>query len=367
MKVLTLVDVTDRSEIFLHKSLKEAGVDLEIVCSPSAHAYDSFPQMGIPVTRLSLKSRIDLSGIRTITEKLRNGYFDIAHAATNRTLSNVLLASRGTPIKHIAYRGTIGHLSRLDPASWLVYLNPRVDKIVCVSNAVREYLLSLNIPPSRLVTIYKGHDISWYTGHKAPELSKFGIPPDAFIVGFTGSMRPVKGVDVLIQSALHLPEHLKIHFLLVGEVHDRKIEKLARNKKIRHMIHLAGFREDAPALAGACNVFVMPSIHREGLPRAVIEAMAQGVPAIATNVGGMPELVVDQENGLIVPPRDPQALARAVLYFAEDPSRCRVFGKHAQERIRTHFNIQTTIKQTIQLYEEVLNDSIASDPYCKRR
>lgn len=355
MRVLIVTSYSDRSQIALYQNLVKAGIDIELVCDPQAPEQRTLTEAGISVSQLTIRHRLDFRAVGYIREKLKRKKYDIIYAPENKSLSVSLIASWGIDTKCIAYRGTIGHLSRLDPASWLVYLNPRVDKIVCVSNAVREYLLSLRISPSRLVTIYKGHDISWYANQSAPTLSGFGIPENAFVVGFTGSMRPVKGVDVLIQSALHLPEHLKIHFLLVGEVRDRKIKRLARNEKIGHLIHFTGFREDASALAGACNVFVMPSIGREGLPRAVIEAMAQGIPAIVTNVGGMPEIVVNQENGLIVPPRDPQALACAISYFASTPSRCRVFGEHARERIRTHFNIQTTIKQTIELYEEVMS------------
>lgn len=356
MKVLIIASLIDRSETFLFRMLRESGIYLEFIGHPSDPVCESFQSEGMSVTRLPFKSRVDLGAVRMIRNKLKGGNFDIIHAFTNRCLSNALLASRGIPVKHIGYRGTIGHLSRWDPASWLTYLNPRVDRIVCVSDAVRQYLLSMRIPPSRLATIYKGHDVSWYGDGEPPSLSEFGIPSEAFIVGFTGDMRPVKGVDVLIQSALHLREFPKIHFLLIGQVRDRKIEKLAREEKIRDMIHFTGFRKDAPALMRAANVFVMPSIGREGLPRGVIEAMSQRVPAIVSDVGGMPELVKDNECGLVVPPGDPEALANAIRFFAEDPARAKEFGDRAYERIKNHFNIQTTIKETIELYKEVISN-----------
>ena len=101
------------------------------------------------------------------------------------------------------------------------------------------------------------------------------------------------------------------------------------------------------------DVFVMPSIKREGLPRAVIEAMAQGTPAIVSDVGGMPEIVVHGECGLVVPPKDPAALAKALIRLARDPVRCRRFSKRAPERIQSHFNIQTTIRQTVGLFRQL--------------
>ena len=100
-------------------------------------------------------------------------------------------------------------------------------------------------------------------------------------------------------------------------------------------------------MAGAFDVFVMPSLEREGLPRAVIEAMAQGIPAFVTDVGGMPEIVVNGECGLVVPPNDPEALSQAIISLAKDTSLCRRFSDNASMRIRDHFNIQATIRETV--------------------
>jgi glycosyltransferase involved in cell wall biosynthesis len=211
----------------------------------------------------------------------------------------------------------------------------------------------MRLPPSRLTTIHKGHDVDWYSPGQPGDLEEFGVPEGSFVVGFSGNMRPVKGIDVLIRSALLLPPG-NIHFLLVGEVRDRRIERLARDAGLPDRMHFTGFRKDASALMGACSLFVMPSVEREGLPRALIEAMSQALPVVVTDVGGMPEVVVDKENGLIVPPRDPESLARAIESFAGDPERCVEFGRRARERIISHFNINATIERTMALYEDVL-------------
>jgi glycosyltransferase involved in cell wall biosynthesis len=202
------------------------------------------------------------------------------------------------------------------------------------------------------VTIHKGHDPAWYSGTPPASLAGFGIPAGATVVGFTGNMRPVKGVDVLIEAARQLPSSPPIHFLLVGEVRDSRIERLARDARVRDRLHFTGFRKDAPALAGACDIFVMPSVEREGLPRSLIEAMAQGVAPVVSDVGGMPELVAKDECGLVVPPRDPQALAQAILALAQDPVRRQAFGRRARVRIETDFHIRHTIEKAIALFRE---------------
>ena len=112
-----------------------------------------------------------------------------------------------------------------------------------------------------------------------------------------------------------------------------------------------GHRDDAPALTAASDVFVLPSVKREGLARSLIEAMAYRRPVIATNCGGTPELVVDGESGIIVPVRDSIAISRAIMKLYNDPVLRQRLGDGARARISQHFRIEDTIKQTLDLYQ----------------
>ena len=355
MRILFVHTQPDRSEIEMCRGFARRGVEVDAVCSPEWKGGEPLVEGGVAVTKLSIRHRLDLRAVHRLRKLLCARRPDIVYAPLNSTLSVSLIAARGVGIKVIGYRGTIGHLSRWDPGSRLTYLHPRLDRIVCVSKAVERYLTDMGVPTERLRTIYKGHRVSWYDSDESVSLSEFGIPDGAFVVGFTGNMRPVKGVDVLLKSVEHLPGDLNIHCLLVGEVRDKRIPKIASGKRIRQRVHFTGFRSDAAAIAGACDVFVMPSVEREGLPRAVIEAMAQSIPPIVTNVGGMPELVVDRECGRVVPPRDPEALADAIATLVRDPGIRHEYGRRARERIQTHFNIDQTIEQMLTLFNEVLN------------
>lgn len=353
MRALIVTTFNDRSEQAIYRALVAAGIEVDLVCHPEAPEQDPLRQAGVGIIPDRIRHRLDWPAVVRLRRRLRAKHYDLIHAPRNSTLSVALLASRGLRIGHIAYRGTIGHLSHWDPASWLTYLNPRVDRIICVSEAVREYLLGLGIRPDAAVTIHKGHDPAWYADLPCPALTSFGIPADAVVVGFTGNIRPVKGVEVLLESARMIPPDRRIHFLLVGEVRDADIRRQAEDPALRGRVHLAGFRKDAAALAGRCDIYVMPSVAREGLPRSVIEAMAQGVPPIVSKVGGMPELVVDGQSGLVVPPRDPAALADAIVTLALDANRRRKLGLQARERIQTDFHVATTAARMIALYRDV--------------
>ncbi len=354
MRVLLVAGGGDRPETQAAVRLATAGVEMAAVCEPDSLASRTYAGAGLPVFLHTFTSRLDWRGVGVIRAALRAHAPDIVHAFTNRALACALLATRGRAVRVVAYRGTMGHLSRWDPASWLAYLNPRIDRIICVSEAVRRYLLTLRLPPERLVTIHKGHALEWYEGLPCPPRATFGIPPDAFLVLFTGNMRPVKGVDVLLAALPLVPQHLHVHLLLVGELRDRRLARLAAAPELRGRVHLAGYRADAAGLARLADVFVMPSVEREGLPRAVIEAMAQGVPVVVTDVGGMPELVTDGETGRVVTPRDPAALAAALTAFAVDPAGAQACGARARAHIARAFSVETTTRKTLNVYQALM-------------
>jgi glycosyltransferase involved in cell wall biosynthesis len=354
VKVLLVFGHPDRVEANLILGLAEAGIEVEMTCDPIDQFRDTLTANGIRITSLELKNRIDLSSILSLRKILKAGNFDIVHSFSSRALSNSLLASIGLKVKHVAYRGTSGHLSRFDPAAWLSYLNPKVAKIICVSNAVKEYLRTCAIPERRLVTIYKGHDPSWYHAVPRQQLAEFNIPKDAIVIGCSANMRRVKGVDVLINAF----EQLNIaatHLLLVGEIRDNSISKLHRASPVKDRIHLSGYRSDAAALMGACDIFVMPSREREGLPKAVIEAMSLGVATIVSKVGGMPEIVENMQSGLVVEPDNVTALSAAIGLLVSDPGLRARLAHTGFEHVRKMFSITATIQETVQTYRKIIS------------
>ena len=311
---------------------------------------------GIPWHALRLESKVSLSGVRSVRSVVRAFRPDIIHSFTGRALSTALFAAYGTRTRHVAYRGTAGHLSRWDPSSWITFLNPRVRMIVCVSEAVRSYLLSVGVAPERTRTIYKGHACAWYASSQKPSLAPFGMPFDAFPVGYAANMRPDKGADVLLEAQRLLPATSPLHVLMIGEVRDPAVRALAQEPLIAERAHFTGYRPDAAQLLGACRVTVMPSREREGFPKAVLEGMAQGVCPVVSRVGGMPELVIHEQCGLLVPPGDAAALMQALDRLAQDRELCSRLGARAKERIEKDFTITATIAAHIELYSELMRE-----------
>ncbi|MEE8249480.1 MAG: glycosyltransferase family 4 protein, partial [Gammaproteobacteria bacterium] len=315
-------------------------------------------EAGVAVLDIELRSRFDSAGTRLLRDELRRGQYDILHVFNNKGLQNGLVASRGIDIRVVAYRGIVGNVSFFDPISWRRFLNPRIDRIVCVADAVRNYFLKmrpafLRLPAERLVTIYKGHSLDWYTDAPA-DLTEFGVPPEAFVIGCVANVRPRKGIEFLVDAMAELPGDWQPHLLLVGHMDAPYLDKRIAMSPVADRIHKTGHRVDAPSLSAACDVFVLPSIRREGLARALIEAMAYGVPPIVTDCGGSPELVVDGVSGFVVPVRDSRAISHAIRRLHEDPALCERIGRAARRRIGDAFRIEDTIEQTMALYRTLV-------------
>ena len=209
------------------------------------------------------------------------------------------------------------------------------------------------MPVERPVTIYKGHSLDWYTALPA-DLQEFGIPPNAFVVGCVANFRPRKGIELLVEAMADLPENWQVHLLLVGRMDAPSLTKRIAASPVANQIHRVGHHRDAPSLAAACDVFVLPSIKREGLARSLIEAMAYGTPPIVTDCGGSPEVVVDGVSGLVVPVRDVGAISLAIRQMHEDSEMRQRMGQAARERIGNNFRIEDTIAKTIDLYRSLV-------------
>lgn len=343
----------DRPEANAIAGLVAAGVEVRVLGDTSGPWTGVLRGSGILCEHVVFSSRMSGVGRRAIRAAIRAFEPDIVHAFTNKALACAIPALRGSAAKLIGYRGTTGHLAAWDPGAWLTYRHRRVSAIVCVSDAVRDYVRTVR-RPDQVLTIRKGHDPEWYATHARTDPSEFGVPPGGFVAGCVANIRKVKGVDVLVEALRRIPIAEKVHVVLVGEVRDAGIRAALSDPSLRARLHSTGYRNDATRLMSGFDVAVMPSIEREGLPKAVIEAMSQGVPAIVSRVGGMPELVEDGVCGFVVPPADPSALADALRVLAADPDRCARFGAAARQRIESRYHVRATIAETLALYARLV-------------
>lgn len=352
MKILALTAGSDRPETALLCGLAKKGYEVAVLGTPSEELKVALLSAGVKVQDFKVKSRFDFQAASKLKAKIREFKPDIVHAFTGRTLAAAVRIKSGFKTKDgysfalVTYRGTVGHLSRLDPGSICSFLSPKVDSISCVSDAVRDYLLKRKVKSHKLVTVYKGHDPIWYQNSSSLKKSDLNISEDSFTFICVANSRPVKGVDVFIDAANRLSDNPDLSFLIVGEIRDEKLRRRAKNPKI----HFAGFRQDAQALIAMSDCLVVPSKAREGLPKSLLEALALGKAVIASRVGGIPEVISNEQQGLLIPPRDSALLARTMLFLSKNPDRAFQIGAAGHSRLLNGFNISQMIEKTEKLY-----------------
>lgn len=349
--------VRPEAEIFIR--MAELGHTITIVTQSSSEYVPRFLEHGIKVIDCYPKHKICWQAIKTIRKELVRGDYDIVYAMTSRTIPNAAFACSNLPVKLVTYRGTMGGLSRYDPSAYLTHLHPAVDGIICIADAVREVVREqVWIAKERVVTVYKGHDMGWYETPMA-DLTEFGINNDDFVAICVANARPVKGIEVLLKASNLLAGHKDLHLLFVGKNFDKEpYSSLTAASPMKDRIHIAGYRNDVPALVAASDMIILPSIADEGLPKTIIEGMALAIPSVVTTAGGCKELVVDNQTGFIVSPGDAEELADRMSTLYADKGKAMTMGKKARERVENIFTLENSVNEHLEFFSKLISECI---------
>jgi glycosyltransferase involved in cell wall biosynthesis len=199
-------------------------------------------------------------------------------------------------------------------------------------------------------------DPSRYAVPAEPGLrASLGIPAEAKTIGVVARLIAYKGHRFFLQACQEIKRrHPRATFLLIGDGPEAgSLAALSRQLGLQEAVRFLGTRSDIPQLLSLLDVVALPSLE-EGFPNVVLEAMAAGKPVVATRVGGTPEAVIHRETGLLVPPKDPRALADAILEVLDDPQRANAMGQAGCERVRKAFDLSRMVQEIEALYEELI-------------
>jgi glycosyltransferase involved in cell wall biosynthesis len=234
--------------------------------------------------------------------------------------------------------------------------------VTCCSEAVRQDVLrQIGGSPGKHLTIYNGVDLGRFDASLGLTKTELGLREGVPVIGTVSRLvEPEKGLRILLQAVARLRRQLSspgCQLLIVGEGPAlQQLRGLSAELGIAPWVVFAGVRRDIPGLLPLMDLFVLPSLY-EGFGIAILEAMAAGRPVLATAVGGIPEVVVHGETGLLVPPGDPVALADALRELLAHPERAQALGLRGRERAREKFRIESIVKQHECLYEACLRPS----------
>ncbi|HCG76369.1 MAG: hypothetical protein CO162_02405 [bacterium (Candidatus Ratteibacteria) CG_4_9_14_3_um_filter_41_21] len=229
-------------------------------------------------------------------------------------------------------------------------LNLFTQKIICVSEAVKKSFIDTEDgAKGKFIVIYNGIDKKKYTLHQLDDRRE--------IITTVSSLYPHKGHTHLLKAMKEvLTSFPRVRFWIVGEGPlKEKLKKEAINLEISSQVSFLGKRKDIPEILSQSVLFVLPSL-REGLPLTILEAIAVGLPVIATEVGGIPEAVIDKETGFLVPPENAEALAEAIINLLKNPKMMEEMGQKGRKIFEEKFTTQIMIGKLENLYQKLIGN-----------
>ena len=330
---------------------------------------------GITITNLNMKSTVEtnifikgrnfIRGLIQMYNLLRNCNPQVIQTFSlySNIIGAVIAWLANVPIRVTSQRASLKGYPK-----WLLWLDRSVEnsflvhKMVAVSDGTRRYSISEGgINSNKLITIQNGIDIDQYSKDlsfkdRSVLQKELQLDTDSMVVLTVARFQPQKGHKYLVEAIPKIVrEFPRTIFLFVGEGElTEEIKLQVERSKLTNYIRFLGVRRDIPKLLAFSDIFVLPSLW-EGMPNSILEAMSAGVPVIASNVDGIPEIIRDGENGLLVPPADSFALGNAIRRLLKDEGLCKSFAEVAKLKVEQKFHRNLNTKLFVNLYEVLIS------------
>jgi len=338
--------------------LRAIGQRAALVAHPDGELRKRFSE-GLELVPLAPKSEMDLTAAWRLNRVIRKLQPDVIHAhdAHGVAMASLALSLGAAAAKNgepplVVSRRVDFHLRHNSFSRWK---HRQVDCFIAASEAIRHMLISDGVPEARTVTVHEGIDVDHILSVPLVDVHQlFFLPHGSPIVGNIAALVPHKGQRHLIEAAHLVVQKLPdVRFVILGEGELREaLERLVKEYHLEKHVLLPGFRTDVIGCLKSFDVFAMSSV-TEGLGTSLLDAMACSRPIIATNAGGIPEVVDDGVTGLLVPPRDHHAMADAIVALVSNEQRRRAMGEAGFARVNEKFTVERMIAGTAAVYARV--------------
>lgn len=339
----------------LARGLIEKGHEALVLCPPQSELSAACRRHDVPAFETPMRSELDAGAALKIAGALRRFGADVVHFHTARAHTLGLAAALGarTAVKVLSRR--VDFPVGRNVFSRMKYRAP-VDAVIAITDAVKDMLVAGGVSPESVTVIHSGIDLDKFSepadGSYVRE--ELGIAKEVPLVGAIGALAPHKAQCFLLKAAKNLAQQKpEVRYIIAGEGElEGELKSLARSLGVEDIVTFTGFRRDIREILSELDVFVLTSV-AEGMCTSILDAMASGVPVVATAVGGVPEVVEQDRSGLLVPASDPRAIAGAVGRVLEDAVLRRRIVEGGKRRVED-FSIRKTVEKTERLYIELI-------------
>jgi glycosyltransferase involved in cell wall biosynthesis len=329
----------------------------ELICDPEGRLWARAQAAGVKCYPLRVRNAIDVAAGLRLRALLTRGNYDVVHFHTARAHALAPYAAGASRLRVVTRRMDYapGRLS-----ARCLY-NHAVDGVIAISAGVAEPLVSAGVARNRIRIVPSGVDCARFAPPEDSERqaarTKLGLSPREIAIGAVGTLTPRKGHRVLIEALAIARERtgdagLRCLIGGAGPLHD-ELATLARDRGCANRLQMLGALDDTRTLLAALDIFTMPSLN-EGLGIAALEALAMGLPIVASAVGGLPEVVEDGVSGILFKPGDPQALAAGLIDLAMNPARRIAAGAAARQRAIARFSVEAMVQGNLDYYRYLM-------------
>lgn len=329
-------------------SLSARGHENHLLCHPQGALLRAAQAQKIATLPIVVRNDVDLRPVFSLRRLIRAQGYDIVHFHTKRAHALSFWLGRARPeLRYVVTRRMDYPVKRNWYAGWLY--NRKVDGVVAISRKIAEVLVEGGVRREKIRVIHSGID---------PAPFQRGVEARAGsgekVIGTVAVLEERKGHRFLLEAAALLKARgQRVRCRIAGEGSQREaLEKMVRDLGLQEEVVFLGFVSDIPRFLSSVDIFVLPSVY-EGLGIAILEAMAAGKPVVASRAGGIPELVTDQVTGLLVPPKDPLALAQAIARLLSQNGLVRLMGDKGRAEVFDHFTMEQMAKKNEDYYYEM--------------
>ena len=315
---------------------------------------------GLQTIIFNCRERLDLRVIKALRGFVRFNKIHIIHSHGYKANIYAFFAALFLHVKRVT---TCHNWISSNPKMYLYEILDKLflktfDRVVVVSEAIKSEVLHCGISENKIAVITNGINLDRFGNkNRIRETRKnFGITEDEKIIGLVSRLTAEKGHVYLLKAAKDIvSEFPRVRFLIIGDGPlRRELEDMVSALQLRNKVIFAGLQKDIPDILAAVDIFVLPSL-TEGLPMAMLEAMAAGRPLIASRVGAIPKIIENGVNGLLVEPGNSDDLRKAIIELLRDPKRADMFSKAGLELIANKFSSKRMAEDYKQVYRQVIN------------
>ncbi len=352
--------------LVLSRALRERGNDVSVLAPPGSPLAREILQRGdIPLFTISGIKYIDLSAIYRIARLISKQGINIVHLHHSSDLWLVVpasLLSTGPGLLFTSQMSSVYNKKDL----FHRFLYRHIDLAIAITeDGRRKMLQSCPLPPDRTLTLHYGVDLNRFNPslyNREKERIRFGLDGKERVVGLLGRIDPWKGQkEFLLASEKVLAVLPDIKFVIAGQSdrenkeYEQELRGLVQKRGMGEKVIFTGFIKDTPSFLSCLDLFVMPSYH-EAFGMVLIEAMAMGIPVIGTKAGGVPEIIEDGQNGLLVPPREVDSLAEAMKKLLFSKILSMDLARRGREKVKERFSLSLHTERIEEIYDLLLRE-----------